>query len=467
MTVSYTQEVATARRFGIFWKLLFKFRGSLLKLIFLDYALFMFCYCLISFLYRNVLDEDQRKWFESVSMYASYYANSMPIVLILGFYVNNIVPRWWNQYMNIPWPDDLAICVSANLRGMDDRGRLLRRTIMRYINLSYILCMRRICSRVKKRFPTLQHLVEAGILESKERSILIDIEEKNEQIKYWVPIVWATDISHLAYKENRLGSGENQNIINRLIEYRKHLGVLLGYDRNSFPLLYSQVITVSVYSYFIAGLIARQWLDPEMKYPKHSVDLYFPFFTTLQFFTYMGYLRPAEVMINPFGEDDDDFEINSLIDRNLRTSYLIADEMHGQHPDLVEDAYWSEPTIPSLPHTKASEAIQEKTPVEMGSTACIAVDDSDAMISSRFKMRSMSLKYPLRGPGDEETPSPGPGGSMLPLSHSKSESTVRSACNRRKLYNRIFKHKQQMPKRFPFNSQASLPEGDEILEVGE
>ncbi|CAG0909987.1 unnamed protein product, partial [Cyprideis torosa] len=55
-----------------------------------------------------------------------------------------------------------------------------------------------------------------------------------------------------------------------------------------------------------------------MKYPKHSVDLYFPFFTTLQFFTYMGYLRAAEVMINPFGEDDDDFEINSLIDRNLR-----------------------------------------------------------------------------------------------------------------------------------------------------
>lgn len=70
--------------------------------------------------------------------------------------------RWWGQYTSFPLPDNLMMVVSGNVHGADERGRLLRRTLMIYANLSSVLILRSISTRVHKRFPTLDHIVEAG-----------------------------------------------------------------------------------------------------------------------------------------------------------------------------------------------------------------------------------------------------------------------------------------------------------------
>lgn len=73
-----------------------------------------------------------------------------------------VVTRWWNQYENLPWPDRIMSLVSGFVEGQDEHGRQLRRTLIRYVNLGNVLVLRSISTAVFKRFPTLQHLVQAG-----------------------------------------------------------------------------------------------------------------------------------------------------------------------------------------------------------------------------------------------------------------------------------------------------------------
>lgn len=127
---------------------------------------------------------------------------------------------------------------------------------------------------------------------------------------------------------------------------------------------------MAVYSYFLTAVMGHQWV----KSSSYKFDCYFPFFTTLQFFFYVGWLKVAESLINPFGDDDDDFEVNWMVDRNLQVSYLIVDEMHHDHPELVRDQYWDEVFPQELPYTAAAAAAESmRNTHPLPSTANIAV----------------------------------------------------------------------------------------------
>ena len=94
-------------------------------------------------------------------------------------------------------------------------------------------------------------------------------------------------------------------------------------------MVYTQVVTLATYLFFIFTIIGRQKLEGYNEYKRMpsgrislDIDLYIPIYTVLQFFFYMGLLKVAEQLINPFGDDDEDFELNWLIDRHVKVVFV-------------------------------------------------------------------------------------------------------------------------------------------------
>jgi bestrophin, other len=196
--------------------------------------------------------------------------------------------------------------------------------------------------------------------------------------RYWMPLVWATNIINRARKDGLITSDHIvQTLLMELSDIRRRLGALIGYDTVSVPLVYTQVmltknqnlhlkilinsyhpqvVTLVLYTYFIAALMGRQMVPhmPTVDGKKYEdPDLYFPLFTALQvrhsirflsinwifqyslsflmkknkFCFYVGWLKVAEVLINPFGEDDDDIELNWLIDRHIKVKFKLLSQL--------------------------------------------------------------------------------------------------------------------------------------------
>ncbi|XP_061721620.1 bestrophin-2 isoform X2 [Cydia pomonella] len=240
----------------------------------------------------------------------------------------------------------------------------MRRNIVRYAILAYVITLQRVSLRVKRRFPTWQHVVDSGLMLESERKVFEKMDGKSPMSKYWMPLVWATNIINRARKEGLITSDHIvQTLLVELSDIRRRLGALIGYDTVCVPLVYTQVVTLALYTYFVAALMGRQLVPPAHgSTSQYHPDVYFPLFTALQFCFYVGWLKVAEVLINPFGEDDDDIELNWLIDRHIKAAYMIVDEMHEEHPELLKDQYWEEVVPKDLPYTVASEHYRRHEP---------------------------------------------------------------------------------------------------------
>ncbi|GMT25069.1 hypothetical protein PFISCL1PPCAC_16366, partial [Pristionchus fissidentatus] len=338
MTVTYTIDVSNIHSTG-FLKTIFRWKGSLWKLVWHELIIWCVAYAILSVCYRTAMSEESRIIFEGVASLCYKYGDFIPFSFMLGYYVTLVVGRWQTQFNAIGWVDKSVMLSSSYIRGRSERARIMRRGVARHMCLLQILVFRTICVPVRKRFPTLDSLVAAGYINEDEKGDLADN-------KFWLPIKWAMNYVRMAREEGLITSDNAlQDIYLELCTLRVQLLSLWLADWVPVPLNYTQIIFISVRTYFAVMIVGRQYLSHDRYASRYPVDAYVPFLTMIQFVVYIGWMKVAEALLNPFGSDDDDFECNWIIDRNLKVALAMADMGTELAPPLLKDAHWDEADV--------------------------------------------------------------------------------------------------------------------------
>ena len=150
--------------------------------------------------------------------------------------------------------------------GGQEQARIIRRTVIRYCLLSYVLCIRRQSARLRRRFPTNQEIINTGLMKPDEAA-RIGSEASREiyQSNWWLPIKWATEICYQAFKDGHISTatsatGAGWRLFPDIAAFRNSLGQVENYGHIPVPFVYTQVVTIAVYIYFAVTLIGEQWL---------------------------------------------------------------------------------------------------------------------------------------------------------------------------------------------------------------
>ncbi|CCM09413.1 Bestrophin homolog [Caenorhabditis elegans] len=460
MTMSYNCDVATDSYFN-FFKILFRWKGSVWKSIWKELALWIVTYYTIKAVYMT-LDDDRKIIFDKNFLPKIANFDLSVLTFMLTFFVTTIVARWNKIFDNMGFIESAAYAIAAFMDDKNDEPilkpaqekkeiikledrtdsvekesdkntknkkkssgeqnktvksgaenmkilkpdavkyvekqkeleklnaakkeeermelekldaerknklRMARRTIIRYLVASQVLVLRTISMRTLRRFPNYTSIVAAGFLHQDEADIIENMDFEYDRT--WVPIRWATEILREQFmavsatnKDHpfaapSLYSAAWQEIKN----FQASISVVKNADWVPIPLAYPQVIFFAVRLYFIFCTFTRQHMltDPEIDRTIDSsnyITYYIPLGNIFQFICLMGWVKVSEALLNPLGEDDDDFEVNFLIDRNIYTGMAIVDTEYAECPALKKknlgkekiDAFEGEHARPFYPH---------------------------------------------------------------------------------------------------------------------
>ena len=108
-----------------------------------------------------------------------------------------------------------------------------------------------------------QVMCVSGIMRPDELCMFQRLDHKVSANKWFLPLIWTSDILKLGLEEGRLRPQCVTSMLLEVVRIREALTTILSYDWVSVPLVYTQLVTLAVYSYFLAAVFGAQWVQPE------------------------------------------------------------------------------------------------------------------------------------------------------------------------------------------------------------
>ncbi|TRY74813.1 hypothetical protein TCAL_05669, partial [Tigriopus californicus] len=251
----------------------------LFNLIYKELLVYIIVYFVINIIYRYAINPDQQQTFGRIVHYfeeqLDYYGRDL--TFLLGFYVSLAAKRWWDQYQSLPWPDQLAVVLTG--------------------------------------------LIKKDEMERIERNGFEKTEYRNPFASNWcLPLAWATDLIRLARQQNLIHT--DREILREVMAFQHGLQQVENFANVSIPIVYEVVVNCAIYLYFILSLVADQIPFTN----QDSFDLYVPIFKIFKLILLMGWLKVAQCIEKPFGDDESDIDMFALVQRHIWTTSIILDQ---------------------------------------------------------------------------------------------------------------------------------------------
>ncbi|CAJ0572790.1 unnamed protein product, partial [Mesorhabditis spiculigera] len=336
MTISYS---------GNFFQVLSRWRGSIWKAVWRELLVYLILYFCVRIWYKVMIDwffgdhaaHAKHNFGELCHMFYEY-THAIPLTFLLGFYVHNVVDRWWHQFKSLRWPEDIMAPLCIVIPRNDEKSQKRRHTIARYVNLAAALAWRDVSPKLRHRFPTVAAVVESGLLTEEEYNIIEEKHADCPHIRWMTPLHWAEQIMEDEDKENKPNAHHVHTFYHEVAALRESLRELYCFDWVCVPLVYTQVTCLATYAYFFLCLFGDQFVEGK------DIDLVFPVVSVIKFIFFIGWFKVGQDLMRPFGLDDDDIELSYILDRNVQTSFGIVSRLAlERYPDLEKntDKMWA------------------------------------------------------------------------------------------------------------------------------
>ena len=380
MTIAYFGPT----RFNSFsWlkRIVFAWKGGVYKLLAVDYFIFLLGWYLLR-TFGGIPDD--------VVVYLRGYQETIRNVMafMLVFFYSNVYSRAKEIFFSIPWPDNCTLMINGILGSeQNKRGKLVKETLVRYVLSTTFITYHAASQKFRKLYPQpFQSLERLGLLTDHE------IEEIKKRLHEFpsfgeigfLPLLWSLRIIYdfeITAKDGAANTVKKE-AIKMIHDYRQKCAALLFQMYLPFPLLLSQIVTITVYAYFVIAVIAQQETATEPHFR-------FPVFTSLEFFVYMGALRIGAVYINPLGLDDDDYELVQFFNRNLRLA-----QVHGLFGDESGAFKVDVPPLVSL-RQKQAALLRTSVPKDFYEDEFSSTSALGNMLQSSSRVRWPSPRFPL------------------------------------------------------------------------